>query len=165
MGGGSGIGVPWVVTVTIAGGHCACVCVTTRRTVRCLLGRRTVDRRMTRFCESSCWAATRCGCAVSATWTAPPPTTAPPHAQAQSFANAIRTDMMSHSSVAGVRSPTNRQQLARRSWLKSAKQSIKCKLANSCLPSSCDVFATGDDGGLVNVRFRNNWGRGLLPTQ
>jgi hypothetical protein len=33
--------------------------------------------------------------------------------QAQSFANAMRTDMLSHSSSAGVRSPTDRQQLAR----------------------------------------------------
>jgi hypothetical protein len=33
---------------------------------------------------------------VSATCTAPPPTSAPPAAHAQSFAIAIRTDMMSH---------------------------------------------------------------------
>jgi len=30
---------------------------------------------------------------VSATWTAPPPMIAPPHAQAHNFAKAIRTDM------------------------------------------------------------------------
>lgn len=54
IGGGKGIGVPWVVTVTTAGGHCAWVWVTTRRTVRCLIGLRTVERRITRFCERSC---------------------------------------------------------------------------------------------------------------
>jgi len=32
--------------------------------------------------------------------------TAPPQVQAQSFAKAMRTDMMSHSSVAGVPLPT-----------------------------------------------------------
>jgi hypothetical protein len=37
--------------------------------------------------------------------------TAPPQAHAQSFAKAMRTDMISHSSVAGVRSPQDRQQL------------------------------------------------------
>ncbi|NIJ28990.1 hypothetical protein FHT00_000923 [Sphingomonas insulae] len=31
----------------------------------------------------------------SATWTAPPPINAPPHAQAHNFANAIRTDITS----------------------------------------------------------------------
>jgi len=31
---------------------------------------------------------------ASDTWTAPPPSTAPPAAQAASFANAIRTDMI-----------------------------------------------------------------------
>jgi len=52
--GGSGIGAPWVVTVTIAGGHCCCVVVTIRRTVR-VTGRRTVAlRRTTRFCATAC---------------------------------------------------------------------------------------------------------------
>jgi hypothetical protein len=36
---------------------------------------------------------TRSARAVSAIWTAPPPTTAPPQAQAQSLAKAIRTDI------------------------------------------------------------------------
>jgi hypothetical protein len=44
--------------------------------------------------------------------------TAPPQVQAQSFANAMRTDMLSHSSCAGAFSPTDRQQLARPHALK-----------------------------------------------
>jgi hypothetical protein len=64
--------------------------------------RRTV-RRTTRLCEEEArrtwpraWAcftmAGRAG-GFSATWTAPPPTIAPPQVQAQSFAKAILTDI------------------------------------------------------------------------
>jgi hypothetical protein len=79
------------VTTTVGGGHCCCVWVTTRRTVT---GRRTTVRLTTFFVATWVWT-TRLG-AVSATYTVPPPITAPPQVQAQSFAKAMRTDMMSH---------------------------------------------------------------------
>lgn len=78
--GGSGIGAPWLVTVTVAGAQAVWVFVTTfLRTGAWWTVRRT-----------TCLAAGR-----SATWTAPPPMIAPPQAQAHSFAKAIRTDMTS----------------------------------------------------------------------
>lgn len=88
-GGGSGTGVPWLVTVTTAGGQTARVWVTTRRTR--LFGRCTRVCTTFRTFFTYPWRA----CADSVTWTAPPPITAPPHAQAQSFAKAIRTDIAS----------------------------------------------------------------------
>ncbi|WP_206376832.1 hypothetical protein [Sphingomonas sp. G-3-2-10] len=57
-GGGRGMGEPWLVTVTTAGGHWACVWVTVRRTTR-LAGRRTTVRRtVVRFfaTDAFCWA-------------------------------------------------------------------------------------------------------------
>ncbi|WP_431582467.1 hypothetical protein [Sphingomonas sp.] len=45
--GGRGMGAPWLVTVTTAGGQAARVCVTTRRTL--LTGRFTATRRTTRL--------------------------------------------------------------------------------------------------------------------
>jgi len=79
------------VTVTTAGGHSALVVVTVRRTTRVRAGWVRACR-TTRF-FAICGTGGRAAC-VSATCTAPPPTIAPPHAQAQSFAKAIRTDMV-----------------------------------------------------------------------
>jgi hypothetical protein len=72
--------------------------VTVRRTTR-FAGRTT--RRVTVRFATVRFATTRCAWTWLATSTAPPPMIAPPHAQAQSFAKAIRTDMVSHSLVAG----------------------------------------------------------------
>jgi len=84
-GGGRGTGV--LASVTVVGGQMVRVVVTTRRT---LPAPRTATCRTRRFVFLT-WA-TR-GLADSATCTAPPPITAPPQAQAQSFAKAIRTDI------------------------------------------------------------------------
>lgn len=87
--GGSGIGAPWLVMVTTAGGHTARVCVTTRRTRP--PGWLTVRRTTRLVFWTYAWRVFE----ASATCTAPPPTIAPPHAQAHSLAKAIRTDMIS----------------------------------------------------------------------
>lgn len=94
--GGRGTGSAWLATVTTVGAQTVLVRVTTRLTMRFGAGRaatrlvmaRLVIARfvMTRFCDDS------------ATWTAPPPITAPPQAHAHSFANAIFTDIPHHSS-------------------------------------------------------------------
>ena len=84
-GGGSGTGV--LAMLNAGGGQMVRVVVTTRRT---FAARRTATWRTIRLVFLTC--ATR-GLADSATCTAPPPITAPPHAQAHSFAKAIRTDI------------------------------------------------------------------------
>jgi len=76
-----------LASVTVGGGQTVRVVVTTRRT---FAARRTATLRTMRLVFLTC--ATR-GLADSATCTAPPPITAPPHAQAHSFAKAIRTDI------------------------------------------------------------------------
>jgi hypothetical protein len=87
--GGSGIGAPCEVTVTVCGWQATCVVVTTRlRTWRATTGRATACLITLRLIG------VRLAAWVSATCTAPPPIMAPPHAQAQSFAKAIRTDMI-----------------------------------------------------------------------
>ncbi len=94
--GGNGIGADWLATVTTAGGQVAVVRVTTRRTVRWRETRCTA-RFVTARLVIARLVICRCG-DDSATCTAPPPMIAPPHAQAQSFASAIFTDMPSQSS-------------------------------------------------------------------
>lgn len=84
-GGGSGTGV--LAMLIAGGGQMVRVVVTTRRT---FAARRTATWRTIRLVFLTC--ATR-GLADSATCTAPPPITAPPQAQAHSFAKAIRTDI------------------------------------------------------------------------
>lgn len=94
IGGGRGMGAPWLVTVTTAGAHWAWVVVTVRRTTRLGAVRATV-RRTTRFLVTTFFATCARGLGLlSTTCTAPPPTSAPPQAHAQSFAKAMRTDMI-----------------------------------------------------------------------
>jgi hypothetical protein len=85
--GGRGIGAPCEVTVTTCGWQAVVFVVTTRlrtwrtgRFTACLITDRLTEVR------ALAW--------VSATWTAPPPIIAPPHAHAHNFAKAIRTDMI-----------------------------------------------------------------------
>lgn len=89
----SGTGACGVCTVTTTGAGAARG--ETRRTR--WTGRRGAGARVAtiglRLTDWTC-----AGRAMSATWSAPPPMIAPPHAQAASFARAIRTDMLSHSS-------------------------------------------------------------------
>jgi len=88
--GGNGIGAPWLVTVTTCGVQAVEVRVVTTLRTRC----------GTTACLMTCrLIETRDAACVSATWTAPPPMIAPPHAQAHSFAKAIRTDMSVTSSL------------------------------------------------------------------
>lgn len=90
--GGGGIAAPWLVSVTTSGVQVVRVCVTTRRMrAPCPPASRVVVVR----CTTRRTMCAELACAFSATWTAPPPTSAPPHAQAHSFAKAIRTDMLS----------------------------------------------------------------------
>lgn len=87
-GNGTGTGA-WFATVTTVGAQAVRVVVTTRRrfgTWATCTGRRT-----TRLVILVYWV--RLG--VSATWTAPPPMIAPPHAHAHNLAKAIRTDISS----------------------------------------------------------------------
>lgn len=88
-----GIGAPCECTVMTVGAAFVTV-LTTLRTftgLRCtVLATGAIGLRFT-------WLTTA-GRDVSASWRAPPPMIAPPHAQAQSFAKAIRTDMFAHSS-------------------------------------------------------------------
>jgi hypothetical protein len=109
--GGNGGGVPWVVTVTTAGVAVVVVRVITRQRVtirppwpvmrviaaprghpRAAVTTRRLTTRLatTRFLATTCWRAW----ARSDTCIAPPPISAPPQAQAQSFARAIRTDIV-----------------------------------------------------------------------
>ena len=85
---GSGTGAAWLATVTTAGGQAALVVVVVTRRTRGLDA--TTLRWITRFLTFLTYVAFA---GRSATWTAPPPITAPPTAVAQSFAIAIRTDM------------------------------------------------------------------------
>ncbi len=86
--GGRGMGAAWVVTVTVCGAQEVTV-LTTRR----FSG--GIGLRGAAFTLLVLW--TTAGRALSATWTAPPPTIAPPAAQAHNLAIAIRTDIRSHS--------------------------------------------------------------------
>ena len=81
---GKGTGAGWLVTVTVEGAQLVVI----RRTTRGA-GRRLTA--LTLVCL------TTAGRALLATWTAPPPRIAPPAAQAQSFAMAIRTDIFVYS--------------------------------------------------------------------
>lgn len=94
--GGRGTGAAWLATVTTVGGHTVLVRVTTRVTTLCRTGRGAARLVMARFVIARLVISRFC--ADSATCTAPPPMTAPPQAQAQSFAKAIFTDMPSQSS-------------------------------------------------------------------
>lgn len=110
--GGSGTGSAWLATVTTVGAQTVLVRVTMRLTIRFGAGRaatRFVIARLViaRFVISRL-------CDDSATWTAPPPMTAPPQAHAHSFANAIFTDMPHHSSQ---KTPTAYPKIPRRSVL------------------------------------------------
>ncbi|WNO52573.1 hypothetical protein [Stakelama saccharophila] len=78
------------MTVTTVGWHAVSTFSTRRCALRVLVAERCATWRLCSFVT-----ATRFG-AWSIMWTAPPPTIAPPHAQAQSFARAIRTDMSLH---------------------------------------------------------------------
>lgn len=88
--GGIGTGAP-PATVTIAGGQVVVVVTTLRTRDLATLATRA---RTTRFLYVLAYAGRAFG-APSATLTAPPPIMAPPHAQAQSLAMAIRTDIAS----------------------------------------------------------------------
>ena len=85
-GAGKGMGGAWVVTVTVCGAQEVTVFTTFR-----LTGRGAGAA----FMLLLLW--TTAGRALSATWTAPPPTSAPPQVQAHNLANAIRTDIGIHS--------------------------------------------------------------------
>ncbi|WP_168727331.1 hypothetical protein [Sphingomonas aquatica] len=91
--------------------------------------------------------------ADSVTCTAPPPTTAPPHAQAQSFARAIRTDI---ATLFQIFRPIVRSRARSTGLLlisQSAEQSVKFNNVNHDLISP---KAHGDYNGrnkLVNVSY------------
>lgn len=80
-----------VVMLSVCGWHR--VATTVRRTMRLRTGRFTVPLVMTRFLMTRF-----CAIALpprdSATWTAPPPITAPAHRHAHNFVTAILTDMI-----------------------------------------------------------------------
>ena len=83
-----------LATVTIAGGQVVVVVVVT---IRRRGAREATSVRLTIRLATLCFTVfclTTAARGRSATCTAPPPITAPPHAQAQSFAKAIRTDMI-----------------------------------------------------------------------
>ncbi|MDQ8757993.1 hypothetical protein RCO27_17340 [Sphingosinicella sp. LHD-64] len=88
-GGGTNIGGMIVRVVTVPGAGAA---QATRRTVRRITRRSCAARRTCAGRFESLRTAGRAG-GFSATWTAPPPTIAPPTVHAQSFAKAIRTDI------------------------------------------------------------------------
>jgi hypothetical protein len=89
------MGAPWLVTVTVSVAQAGGATLVMVRRLSFLPGAAAtlVDMRLaaTRFCTG--FTATRSACAVCATCTAPPPTSAPPTAHALSFAKAILTDM------------------------------------------------------------------------
>ena len=104
--GGSGIGAPCVVTTTTSGLVVVVVVVTTRRTSFLRSVPATAALRTTRFL-ATVYCLTTLGCVTRSTaYTPLPPMTAPPQAHAQSFAKAMRTDMMSHSSCCWRSLPT-----------------------------------------------------------
>jgi hypothetical protein len=84
-----------VVAAPAAGAH------STRRTVRRTTRRCAVDRRACAVRAFACLTIAGRGGGLSARETALPPMIAPPQVQAQSFANAIRTDMFSILFLAG----------------------------------------------------------------
>lgn len=102
--GTGGKGAALLATVITAGAHAELVVVVMIRRPA-----RVPERTMATRCVVVVIRLTRCcraiACGRSATWTAPPPITAPPHAQAHSFAKAIRTDI---SLVFPVGGPTDR---------------------------------------------------------
>lgn len=113
---GTGTGGASVVTVMTVGGGVVVVVVrrvTIRRAARGGGGRWTIRFFFTLVCLTS---GGRWG--WSTMWTAPPPITAPPAAQAVSFAKAIRTDIVTSSNQAeaqtrrGTASPPGRPQAA-----------------------------------------------------
>lgn len=93
---GTGMGgMPWLATVTTVGVQVDVVVV--RTTLRTRLTFRTGVRcaiLRTFGCDFFLTLYTCAGC-VSATCIAPPPISAPPQVQAQSFAKAMRTDIIS----------------------------------------------------------------------
>lgn len=102
--GGRGTGAAWLATVTTVGGQTVFVRVTMRVTTRLGAGRAATRLVMARFVIAR-FVISRFP-DDSATWTAPPPMTAPPQAQAHSFARAIFTDMPHHSSqIAPIPTP------------------------------------------------------------
>lgn len=100
-GGGGGGSAKTGATVLLITGGAAGAAQATRRTVRrtwrCFGAGRCAR---TGFALACLTIAGRAG-GFSATWTAPPPTTAPPIVQAHSFARAIRTDIISFPFLAG----------------------------------------------------------------
>lgn len=135
-------------TVTAAGAHVVVVLVTARRTLRgatCFFGR------------TRCFDAT-CIRGFSTTWTAPPPITAPPHAQAHSFAKAIRTDIAEYSFVARRLLP--RPQCRRRSRLNlsndNAEEMIVRKSVNQFYPPVTFFCGAEHKRRSVNVPFGCN---------
>jgi len=108
-GGGTNIGGTMVRVVTVAG-----AAQTVRRTVRRTTRRWTVRARRTWPVRAfACLTIAGRGGGFSATWTAPPPTIAPPQVQAQSFAKAILTDITASLFLAfrlmGGRCPVHRR--------------------------------------------------------
>lgn len=96
-GGGGGANIGGMIireVVTPAAGAAQATRRTVRRTTRrCALLRRTTEP--VRALACACWTMAGRAGGFSATWTAPPPMIAPPQEQAQSFAKAILTDMIS----------------------------------------------------------------------
>ena len=144
---GSGTGAAWFATVTTVGEQVplVVVVVTIRRGpwIRVVATRRTT---------CLVWAGWR---VTSATCTAPPPMTAPPQAQAQSLAKAIRTDIAFSFSLPALplrQIPFPHRQFAIRP---SAKQRIKRKRINHlnrCATLILDARHRPID---VNVPLRN----------
>lgn len=142
--GGNGIGAPWLVTVTTCGVQAVEVCVVTTLRTRC----------GTTACLMTCrLIETRDAAWVSATWTAPPPMIAPPHAQAHNFAKAIRTDMI-------VFPVWTRSRVARRGFVSSpmrtrGEQSLKFKRVYQGFPRQLPDFGTVAPYNMVNVPRRD----------
>ncbi len=92
---GTGMGgMPWLATVTTVGVQVDVVVVRTTLRTRLTLptGVRCAILRALGLCFLTLWT---CAGGVSATCIAPPPISAPPQVQAQSFAKAMRTDIIS----------------------------------------------------------------------
>jgi hypothetical protein len=145
--GGNGIGAPCEVTVTTCGWQAVVLVVTTRLrtwrtgrfTTACLITDRLIEVR------ALAW--------VSATWTAPPPMIAPPHAQAHNFAKAIRTDMI-------VFPVWTRSRVARRGFVSSpmrtrGEQSLKFKRVYHRFPRQLPDSGTVAAHNMVNVPQRD----------
>ena len=96
MGAGSGIGMggrPWLATVTTLGVQVVVVVVRTTLRTRFTL-RTGVLRAILRAFTFFFATLYTCAGGASATCIAPPPMSAPPQVQAQSFAKAMRTDII-----------------------------------------------------------------------